>query len=44
MEDPPVAPAVNAKDTVVASVTVAVGVPGTCGIVVAVIEDDAAEV
>jgi hypothetical protein len=47
MEEPPVAPAVNAKDTVVEFVTDAVGVPGTCGTVVAVtalVAEEAADV
>lgn len=38
MVEPPVAPGVKAKDTVVLFVTVAVGVPGVAGTVVAVIE------
>jgi hypothetical protein len=38
-----VAPAVNGTETVVALVTVTVPIVGACGIVVAVIEFDAAE-
>jgi hypothetical protein len=40
IEEPPVAPAVNARDTVVELVTVAVGVPGVLGTVVAVKAED----
>jgi hypothetical protein len=41
--EPPVAPAVNGTDTVVAFVTVTVPIVGTCGTVVAVMLDDEAD-
>jgi hypothetical protein len=44
IEEPPVAPAVNAKEAEVSPVLVAVGVPGAAGTVVAVMLDEAAEV
>jgi hypothetical protein len=43
MEEPPVAPAVNATVAVVCPVFVAVPIVGACGTVVAVIDEEAAE-